>query len=261
MPVSLVHRFLRLPGTLLLAGSEPALAAEPPARFRRAWMGLALLSLGIGWALAGVWHASWRVSESFGPPWIPAGATLAAMFAWPSRRALAALAILLGGRHRPRRLAMGLLIVLLTGAGFFCLRDYYYRTDGLPWPDVWTRPGYKLYRVLVLMPLWGAWAMMAVTQFRVPGERTEPAVAAFASGCGPMVTAAGMGLLLAGTIFYLSFLPLWQLAVPAAAIGAGLVGGLLACRATGGLTRRALLAGNLLAQIALLGAYLAVQDL
>ena len=82
-------------------------------------------------------------------------------------------------------------------------------------------------------------------------------MAEFAAGCGPMLSAAAMGVLLCGSILYFSFLPWHQLAISGAAILGGIAAGLLAGRRAGGLTRGALLAANLGAQGAFVAAYLA----
>ena len=85
--------------------------------------------------------------------------------------------------------------------------------------------------------------------------------AAFARGCGPISAAAVMGLLLGLTVTYFNFLPWEQVGISGAIIVSAIAAGLLCCRLDGGLTRRALLAANILTQIATLLACLAGRNL
>ena len=101
--------------------------------------------------------------------------------------------------------------------------------------------------------------MLVLPQFCKPDEATEPAVAAFAAGCGPLAAAACMAVPMGLSICYFSYLAWTQLAIAGAAVLAATAGGTLLCRATGGLKRDSLLAANLLTQIVFILAYLANQ--
>ena len=230
--------------------------AEPPP-FERAWADLILLSLAWGIAWSGIWGGAWMLFGDYGLLIMPAAAAMATFCLWPFRRALAALAEIVGGRNRTARsLAATVLVVLLTLC-LIRLRPNSYRSENvLPFWAAWLRPRDQLYRVLILMPLWGAWAMIVAVQFCRHTHRTEEAVAAFAR-CGPIPAAGLMGALLAVTILYFNFLPWWQLSISGVTILAAIGGGLVLARLTGGPTRRSLLAGNVLTQIVFILAYLA----
>lgn len=249
----LTHR----PGYMLLTAGDDALAAEPAGRFARAWGGLMLLGLAWGAATAAVWAWSgWLFGWYSGMPLMPTAAVLAAVTLWMYRRSLGALSDMLGGARRAH--AVTVTLVAVMALCLLGLRGW--NEDSLPRDlpqllrHVYPRAS---YRALVLMPMWGAWAMLITAQFRRPDDRTEAAVAAFARGCGPLAAAGCMGVLLAITIRQFNYLPWSQLSIPAVAVAAAIAGGLAACRIAGGLTRSALLAVNFLTQLAFLLAYLA----
>jgi hypothetical protein len=125
----------------------------------------------------------------------------------------------------------------------------------------WLRPDKELFRVLLLMPLWGAWSMLITVQWCHAGDGTEPAVAAFARGCRPMAMAGALAAILILTIQYFTFLPWTHLAVAGASIVAAALAGPVMCRATRGLTRRALLAANLLTQLVFLLSYVGIRNM
>jgi len=180
---------------------------------------------------------------------------------WPFRRALASmLNILFPSEPNARALAGAVFLLVLTLGLLSLKRDF--RHDSYLAPViVWIRPWFKLYRPIVLMPLWGAWAMLIVPQFCRHGAKTLPQVAAFAKGCRPFSAAVVMGLLLALTITYFNFLGWRQLSILASAlVGSGL-SGVMFCRFEGGLTRRALLSANVLTQLIFLLACLATCNL
>ena len=250
----LVRSARRLPGWMLLSAGDDLLAAEPPERFARAWWQLMLVSFGWGLALTWVWGAAWALFRDVEGLLVrPALAATAALALGPLRRAIAAGAEMLGGAEG----AAALLVMTLAGCLLGLDANFYSFEPPLPWWLAWVRPPAKLYRVLMLMPLWGGWSMLVVAQLCRPNERTEPAVAAFARGCGPVATAACMGALLAATIQYFNYLPWRQLCISGAAAASAIVGGLVLCRICGGLRRKALLAANLLTQIVFALAYLA----
>lgn len=248
----------RRPGYMLLTASDESLSREDPARFTYAWLELMLLSLGWGIASVGVWSGAWTLFQDYGMIIVPSLATLALLVLWPLRRPLVALAELLGGNNATARaMAAALLVVGLALCLIRMKAEPVYFKLHLPGANFWLWPDWKHYRALLLMPLWGGWSSMILCQFCRPNAHTEPAVAAFARGCGPFAAAACMGLLLAGSIMYFSFLPWTQLSISASAVFAAIVGGTVLARACGGLKRKVLLVTNLLAQVALLLAYVA----
>jgi len=253
---------IRRPSYMLLTADDEPFCRQPARRFKYAWVELVLISLAAGLLLVGVYSGAWKLFRDYGVIIMPIAAVVAVFSLWLFRRAMLATAELIGGKnHTARALAACVLVVMLA---LFLLRLRHREVpDGLYLPAwaAWIRPYWKHERVLLLMPLWGAWAMIITGQFCKPNERTEPAIAAFVAGCGPLAAAACMGLLMAASIIYFSFLSWWQLSIPLAAVLAAVVGGLVICRATGGINRRALLCGNLLTQLVFLLAYLANQNL
>jgi len=119
----------------------------------------------------------------------------------------------------------------------------------------WLRPRAS-YRPLLLGPLWGAWAMLIMPQFSRANKDTEPAIAAYADGCGPAKAAFMMAFPLAGSLYYFNHLSWWQISISALAVLSATVGGLVICKATGGLKGRSLLAVNILTQLVFYFAYL-----
>jgi len=242
---------------MLLTASDEALSAEPPHRFASGWVGVVLLSIAWGLANVALWDAAGKVFNwYYGIPLMPAAAVVVGMTLWMYRRSFLALGDLLGGEGPGRLSASAVLIVVLVLSLLGLKRwdeDY---PSHLPEFLRWLHPGAS-YRVLILMPVWGAWGMLVTSKFCRPNDRTEPSVASFAAGCGPLATAGCMGALLAVTILEFNFLPWWQLSISGATIAAAVFGGILLCRRAGGLTRQALLAVNLLTQLTFLVAYLA----
>jgi hypothetical protein len=250
---------LRRPSYMILTAGEAELASEPPRRFRNCWLGLMVLSAAWGVFQAGLWSAASSLFEGSGRagiPLMPAAAVVAAMALGLYRQPLLSLAdVLAGRRRRARGLACAAVLVLLAMA-FLDLQGRRYDWGSLPSGWQWLRPP-GVYRPLVLAPVWGAWAMLIVGQFSRPTRQTEPAVAAMVRGCGPVAAALCMAPPLAGSLYYFNYLSWWQPSVSAAAVLAAIVGGVVLCRLSGALTRRALLAGNLLTQIVFFLAYLA----
>jgi hypothetical protein len=246
---------------MLLWSSDRALQAEPPERFARAWVSLLIVSLVVGVGLCLLHGAAWRLlGETAGVLLLPGLAVGVVMGAGVYRRAIGELARLLAGSDAAGRSAVTASCVLVLSVGAGVIEPNLYGPSGY-WPGwlSWLGPHQaKVYRILPLLPLWGAWSMLATVQFCAGGRNGRSAVAAFAQGCGPFATAGVMAVLMAGTIQLLSFLPWWQLAVPGTGVIAGIAAGMLGCRATGGLTRRGLLAANIITQIAVLLAYISV---
>lgn len=246
------------PGWLLLTACPERLAQEPPARFARAWISLLVFSLAAGLASVFAWSVAWALFRDYDLLIMPALATVAVMVLGPLRRAVAALAEVLGGRQALGQAAAACLLVLALVLCLIRIKSFpLYGEEPLPAALAWLRPDREFYRVLFLMPLWGAWASMVAGRFCRPNERTEPAVAAFAAGCGPVLCALCMGGVMAVSILYFRYLPWAQLSISGAAILAAVAGGLALCRLGGGLSRKAMLAENLLTQLVFLLAYLA----
>ncbi len=251
----------RSPAYQLLTAGDEAIAAEPPLRFSQAWAGLVAISIAWGVLSVGIFIAAWNIfGEPFGR-FMPALAVVAAGLAWPFRRAIsAAIGLLAGPDPTARSIAACLWVLMLVG-GLGAIHRVY-RPEA-PMPDwiAWIRPWEKLYRIPILMPLWGCWAMLITPQFCRANSQTSPAVAAFARGCGALTAAIVMGCLLALTVNYFGHLPWEQLAISGVTILTAIVSGQLFCLLEGGLTRRALLAANVTTQLALLLSYLAAQNL
>lgn len=260
-PTVILQWLVNRPGYLLLAGSDEQIRACPPDRFTHAWAGLLVVST--GWSIGSIvlWVLCWRL---FGEPFgriMPALAVVAVGVLWLYRRALVgAVEILFGPDTTARAIAASVWVLAMTLVLVALKRNW--RMDS-PLPAIvdLARPWEKIFRVLILAPLWGAWSMLITPQFHRPGPATEPAIAAFAKGCGALKTTVVMGLLLALTINYFNFLPWEQLSISGVTIAAAVAAGALFCRKDGALTRRALLAGNLLTQLVFLLSYLAAQNL
>jgi len=249
----LLHR----PGYMFLTAADDELARQEPGRFRYAWLELLILS--VAWSLAsvGIWAGALVV---FGAPVgraMPAGLLAAVFVLWPYRRAVTGGLELLFASNATLRSLAGTILVIVLMLAFLSLKLDWRKDPALPQWLMWIRPWEKVYRPLVLMPLWGAWAMFITPQFCRPGAGTEPATAVWAKGCSPISAAAVMGLLLALTVTYYNFLGWWQLPIAGTAIVSAIAAGLVSCKLAGGLTRRALLTANVLTQLAFLLASLA----
>ncbi len=245
------------PAYMLLVASDEALAAQPAHRFARAGGGIMLLGLLHGLLLCGVWSLAWGVFDDFNPLIMPAAATLLVHVVWPLRRSGPALAEVID--RRPGGGMTAAMLVVGLGFCFLSFQPQWYREEfPLPAWLAWIRPEAKFYRALLLMPLWGVWSMLIMPQFCRPGERTEPALAACARGCGPMTTALSLSLPLAGTIFYFHYMGPWaQGWISALTVVTAIAGSFVLCRLSGGLRRHSWLALNVLTQIVFLLTYLA----
>ena len=247
---------------MLLTAGDEQLSSELTGRFTYAWAGLLILALGWGLGSAGIWAVAWKL---FGEPvgrLMPAVAVAVVFGLWLFRRALTGMAeILFASSSTGRSMIVSSFILILTVTLLSLQPDYYRADSPLPAIISWFRPWVKIYRVLILMPLWGIWATLVTPQFCRPTAETEPALVAFSRGCGPLAVTAVMGLLLAVTITYFNFLPWEQLAVSAVTVFGAITAGVIFCRLTGGLTRKAMLAANVLTQLIFALAYLATRNL
>jgi len=247
------------PAHLLLTASDERLAAQPAQRFALAWLDVMAVSLVWGVVLANVWGVAWKVFHDYEPLIMPAVATAALMLLWPFRRAAVAVAETAGGGSPAGRAVVAGVVVLTLTLALARLRG-----DTQRWEPQWAVrlwwliPEYKLYRVLLLMPLWGGWAMLIATRFCRPAPDAEPQVAAMAAGCPPLAAAGCMAVPLVPSMVYFHYLGAGsQVLIPAATIAAAVLGGAALCRRAGGLRRSSLLAANMLTQLAFLLAYLA----
>ena len=257
-----IDRLLALrSGYVLLMGGEGRLAAAPPERFAHGWLGLMILSLLWGLVLVNLWGGTWRLFHDYDPLIMPAMATAGCFCLWAFRRGLVAIAELIGGRDATARAVAAAALVLAVGLCLARLRPDWHRGEfEIPWWLQPLRPQAKLYRVLLLMPIWGGWSMMIAGKFTRPGERTAPQVAAFARGCGALPAAGCMAVPLVVSMAYFHYLGVgYQVAIPASAIVTAIGAGVALCRLTGGLNRRALLATNVLTQMAFVMTFIAGQ--
>lgn len=242
---------------MFLTAGEESLAAQEPSRFVRAGLGTMGLAMGCGLLLTGAWGLGWTLFHGYAPLTMPAAVTMAVFVLWPFRRACVSLADLCAGKDGSSRPVVLCVLVVGLAMCLMSLGDFHSGEYALPEWLQWVRPGEKYYRVLLLMPLWGAWSMLITPQFCRASAATEPYVAALARGGGAGTAAVCLVPPLAGSIFYFHYLGLWvQVVLSAVAVLGAIAAGLVCCRASGGLTRRALLAGNLLTQILFLLAYL-----
>ena len=258
--VSITRWLVQRPSYMLLTADDARLAAEAPQRFRRAWLGLMALSLLWGGAMWYLYGTAWTLfGEVTGLRLMSAGVVVVATVAWLYRRSVVDLGrMLTGGRDAQAAPAAAGVTVLLALAMLGLESGQPDYSDSLPWFLHWIPR--TMFRVLILGPLWGAWAMLIIPQFCRPTARTEPVVDAFIRGCGPMTAAACMLVPLAATLYSYRMYRQdgwWYLSIPAAPVLAAIFGGWALCRAEAGPTRRALLAANMLTQIAFILAYLA----
>ncbi|MFA6133739.1 MAG: hypothetical protein WC869_06955 [Phycisphaerae bacterium] len=249
----LAHR----PAVLLLTAGDEALASQPAPRFAAAWLELMIVSVLWGGMSMQLWSWTWGLFGDYsGIPLMPVAVVLAIGMLLVYRRAVAALAEALGGSGPGQAVATSVILLVLALAllGLKCWDPDWPQY----WPRVWwwVRPQ-TMFRPLLLAPIWGGWAMLVTCQFRKPSQATEPAVAAFARGCSPLATTLSLAAVLSATIMYFNHWPWTQLGIPATAMLTAVGGGLALGARQGALTRKVLLANNLLTQIAFFLAYLA----
>jgi hypothetical protein len=243
----------------MMTADDEKLASAPVEGFVGVWAGLVVLALLWGWASIGLWNlASWLFGWPGGIYAMQALVLSAVMLLWPYRRASESLVSLLARSDPAGRSLISAVVVVVLITSLTALRPDWYRQEvSLPSWLAWLRPESKIDRVLLLMPLWGAWSMLILPHFRRPDPATNPALAAMSRSCGPMTSAVLMGVLLAMSVGYFAYLPWTQLTISAVGIAAALAGGLYLARRSGQADRAVLLATNLLTQLAILLAVLA----
>lgn len=192
--IALICRWLtHLSGYMLLTAGDEALAAEPAERFARAWRSLIAVSLVWGVASAGLYGVAWAVfGEYTGIQLMPVAAVLAMWVLWFARRMVAALGRELAGGDPGEQAAAVAVIVVVLALALLGLKSW--QPD---WQVGWLRVPRTMFRVLILAPLWGAWSMFVAALFCRATRHTEPSVAAFIGGCGPLTASALMAVLLA----------------------------------------------------------------
>ena len=257
MATSRTQGFFRRPAWALLWAGRSHLA-QTDAR-ATTWMHWELMGLGltIGVGLALLWSGAWALfGDGFSAlPLAPATAALVVMTLGVYRRAVVALGSLLSRRSPP---ALGVSVVVVTLlACLLGLRSWHsdWPTD-FPVAVQWMRP-IPLFRALVMAPLWGMWSMLAVCLFAPVTRRTELAVSQLVGRVGAGFVAFWMVLLVLLNSWWFGFLDAVfnGVAISLTPIIAGLAAGQWFCYRTGGVTRKALLATNLLAQLAFAFAY------
>jgi len=239
--------------------------AAPPAKVHRAPGPSGLMLAGMGWGLVtiGLWDLCSRLTWEPLVNWVvPACVCAAATVLGAYRRAF------LGGlASLPKvRRPLQWIALLAIAAGWAVMLNDALRYWDRDWPTqqlspaiLWLWPP-ALYRVLLLMPTWGSWAMLGVIAFHRGGEHIDEPTRALAGRTSPVSVALWLALPLAGTFIYLMFLDRpARFLPPAAAIVAALGGGAAIVRLRGRPDRLALLATNVLTQAAFLLAYLQVR--
>ena len=243
------------PSYMFLTAGDERLGAQKPGRFTYAWLGLMGLSVLTGLMLIGVWIVVWKVFQDWDRLSRPAAVTAIVLLAWPLRRALVSIGPALRFRERANRMAVAGAAAALIGVGFMSLVERRLSPLEYAWPDwiAWIRPELSIFRVLLLMPVWGAWSMLIAVQFRRPDGITGPVTRRFARGCGPLAAVACMVPPLAGTIVFFHYMgQMGQLVTTGVTIVTAIVSGPILCWIGGGMTRGALLAGNMITQIVFL---------
>jgi len=241
------------PSYMFMTAGDERLSAQKPGRFTYAWMGLMGFSVLTGIILISIWSIVWQVFQDYDRLSRPAGVTAIVLLVWPMRRALVSIGPAARLRGRANQVAAAATAAALIGVGFMSLVDRF--PYEYAWPDwiAWIRPELSIFRVLLLMGVWGAWSMLITVQFRRPDGNTDPITRRFAYGCGPLAAAACMAPPLAGTILFFHYMGMTgQLIITGATIVTAIACGPILCRISGGLTRDVLLAANTITQIVFL---------
>ena len=251
------------PSVLFLTADDERLAAEDPRRFARVWVGLLGISGLWGLVTIGLWKLADSLFGQTGGIFVmPAAVVSVAIVLGFYRHSAESLVNLLASPRPASRSLVAAVLVVVLAMCLTVLRADWYRPEAvLPEWAAWVRPESKIYRVLLLAPLWGAWTMLILPQFRRPEASDAPIAAALARGCGPLTATILMGLLLGWSIWYFAYLPWTQLTISGAGILAAIGGGLLLVRRRGKMDRDVLLGANLLTQLVVLTAFLANRHL
>ncbi|MCK5114032.1 MAG: hypothetical protein KAR11_04645 [Phycisphaerae bacterium] len=250
-------------GCLILTASDSQLEAHQPEKFRRSWIGLLLLSLLWGVASMGLWNLSINI---FGRPSgvniMSAMVLTAAILLVPMRLGAGFLCELLGGKDSNTRMLFTSVLVMVFVMCLMSLRaDWHVAEYELPRGLQWWRPLSKSNRVLMLLPLWGAWSMLILPNFYRVDPESHPQISAMGRGCGPMTAVIIMAVLLGWSGAYFAYLSWVQIGVSIAAVIAGVFGGLLLAHRNGQMDRKVLLAANLLTQLGVLVSFLALRNI
>lgn len=228
----------------------------------RLWCWLGVLALAWSAVLAVTWWLASGVSRNWvaGLPIVQVIAVLVVVLVSPLRVQLAALAERLGGSAPAGAGAAASVLTAILALALLAIQPH--SPDWSTWLPLWLRwlRPEALYRPLMLMPLWGVWAMMPPLHFCRACEATEPLLRRARENQPVLATAFWMALPLAGTLWQLNFIGAWMILPAAGALLAGSVGSVALCR-TGGLTRRNLLAGAFAAQLTFLLCYVAAKQL
>lgn len=251
---------------LFLTASEQSLQRSDPGRFARLGGAIMLLSIAVGVVLAGMWnltsHVTWVFWSGMLNYWVVSSLVCGSAIVFGFYRQSAS--VLIESAVGRSRLGLWVGPVLLA-AGVAVILYYAFRQSNPDWPTqlprqwgwLWPRP---LCRVLILSPVWGAWSMIVLVQFHRPDERTDPPTRRFAETVSPFRSAVCLAVPLAGTLIFLNFLHPWRHFIPpASAVATALAAGTLIVRRRGMMSRKTLLATNLLTQLGFLAAYMSVR--
>lgn len=229
-------------------------AALTPGQFAWCWVGLWAYSVFWGVALALTWNVAHELfGEMSGVKIMPALVSCLLITLLPFREATISLATVLARRRPPVRALIISGIMVTLALGMICARPIWHTNSSVPMNWLWPHYLAEEARPLLLMPIWGCWAMLVASQFCRPTQATEPAIHAMARGCGPLPPAATIVIPWVTTWLYFSA---WHMLMSPVTTVLGVVAGIAICRWAGGLTRRNLLATNLLTQLAFFAQYL-----
>lgn len=246
---------------LLLAGGDRRLADHDGESLDRMWLWMGLLGVGCGLVQAAVWAVSahafaWWWQGVSNLPLMPVAAVIALLCFSPLRQTMMAPAQLLGAGSPVAQALTAGAIPCVFALCLLGILPYRHEAIRLPMWLAWLRP-MEEYRVLILMPMWGVWAMMVPGHFCRSAEGACRALRGFVNRQPVAATALWMAVPMATTLWQLDFLGAWVALPTAMGLVAGSLGAILVCRGHGGVTRCALLGGNLLTQTAMLVGYLA----
>ncbi|GAF98263.1 unnamed protein product, partial [marine sediment metagenome] len=207
---------------MLVAGSAGDIERHSGSRMGRTWLWMGLLGIAWGLGMAGIWALAahvypwwkwWQTGSSL--PIMPVAAIIAALSLTPLRRVLTAPAHLLSNNPPAEQGAFAAATVVVLMLLLLGIQPYRQESTGLPHWLTWVRPMAE-YRVLILMPMWGVWAMMVPLHFCRPAEGACTLARAMVKHQPVAATALWMAVTLALTLWELNFLGAWA-ALPAAA--------------------------------------------